>query len=216
MQARYYDPRIGRFMSMDPVGFVESNPMSFNRYLYVNNNPYKYIDPTGTYYTVGYGDYFAGLLGVFGSDVQKDAIDGTVAAATEIAAEISGYNDAVEGYAAYSRGDYLGIAVTVAGTVSKPVKAATRGGLLPKSPTGVGSVPKQDRDPKRYFTPKERALQREKQNHLCGDGCGKTINQSNSKGHHIERHADGGNTVPENHSEVCDDCHLGIHSKDLQ
>jgi len=47
MQARYYDPRIGRFMSMDPVGFVVSNPMSFNRYLYVNNNPYKYVDPDG-------------------------------------------------------------------------------------------------------------------------------------------------------------------------
>jgi len=47
MQARYYDPRIGRFMSQDPVGFVESNPMSFNRYAYANNNPYKYVDPDG-------------------------------------------------------------------------------------------------------------------------------------------------------------------------
>jgi len=47
MQARYYDPKIGRFMSMDPVGFVATNPMSFNRYLYVNNNPYKYVDPDG-------------------------------------------------------------------------------------------------------------------------------------------------------------------------
>jgi hypothetical protein len=34
---------------MDPVGFVESNPMSFNRYLYVNNNPYKYNDPDGKF-----------------------------------------------------------------------------------------------------------------------------------------------------------------------
>jgi hypothetical protein len=32
---------------MDPVGFVEENPMSFNRYLYVNNNPYRYTDPYG-------------------------------------------------------------------------------------------------------------------------------------------------------------------------
>jgi uncharacterized protein RhaS with RHS repeats len=47
MQARYYDPRIGRFMSTDPVGFVEENRMSFNRYLYVNNNPYKYVGPDG-------------------------------------------------------------------------------------------------------------------------------------------------------------------------
>ena len=48
MQARYYDPVIGRFMSNDPVGYTAKNPvMSFNRYLYVNNNPYKYTDPDG-------------------------------------------------------------------------------------------------------------------------------------------------------------------------
>jgi RHS repeat-associated protein len=47
--ARYYDPEVGRFASVDPVGFVESNPMSFNRYLYVNNNPYKYVDPDGEF-----------------------------------------------------------------------------------------------------------------------------------------------------------------------
>lgn len=45
--ARYYDPVIGRFMAIDPVGFQEGNPTSFNRYAYANNNPYKYVDPDG-------------------------------------------------------------------------------------------------------------------------------------------------------------------------
>ncbi|WP_435274237.1 RHS repeat-associated core domain-containing protein [Psychrobium sp. nBUS_13] len=45
MQARYYDPVIGRFYSNDPVGFRDVH--SFNRYVYANNNPYKYTDPTG-------------------------------------------------------------------------------------------------------------------------------------------------------------------------
>jgi RHS repeat-associated protein len=45
--ARYYDPALGRFLSDDPVRFTESNPMSFNRYAYANNNPYKYVDPDG-------------------------------------------------------------------------------------------------------------------------------------------------------------------------
>jgi RHS repeat-associated protein len=45
--ARYYDPALGRFLSTDPVGFSESNLMSFNRYAYANNNPYKYVDPDG-------------------------------------------------------------------------------------------------------------------------------------------------------------------------
>lgn len=47
MQARYYDPVIGRFYSNDPVGFNGNNPMTFNRYAYANNNPYKYTDPDG-------------------------------------------------------------------------------------------------------------------------------------------------------------------------
>ena len=45
MQARYYDPVIGRFYSNDPVGFRDIH--SFNRYAYANNNPYRYIDPDG-------------------------------------------------------------------------------------------------------------------------------------------------------------------------
>ena len=46
MQARYYDPVAGRFLSVDPVA---ASPESFNRYWYANNNPYKYIDPEGRF-----------------------------------------------------------------------------------------------------------------------------------------------------------------------
>ena len=48
MKARYYDERIGRFLSNDPVGFRSSRPVSFNRYTYSANNPYRYIDPDGS------------------------------------------------------------------------------------------------------------------------------------------------------------------------
>lgn len=47
MKARYYDPVVGRFYSNDPVGFLIDSPLSFNRYSYVSNNPYRYTDPTG-------------------------------------------------------------------------------------------------------------------------------------------------------------------------
>jgi len=47
MQARFYDPLVGRFLSTDPIHFQDGNPFTFNRYAYANNNPYRYTDPTG-------------------------------------------------------------------------------------------------------------------------------------------------------------------------
>ncbi|WP_412545838.1 RHS repeat-associated core domain-containing protein [Maricaulis sp. MIT060901] len=49
MQARYYDPAIGRFLSSDPVGFASGGPAYFNRYAYVGNNPLNATDPTGEF-----------------------------------------------------------------------------------------------------------------------------------------------------------------------
>ena len=46
-QQRYYDPSIGRFLSVDPIAANPSNGASFNRYVYASNNPYKFIDPDG-------------------------------------------------------------------------------------------------------------------------------------------------------------------------
>ena len=47
MGARYYDPALGRFLSVDLVGFNEQNSHSFNRYSYANDNPYRFKDPDG-------------------------------------------------------------------------------------------------------------------------------------------------------------------------
>jgi len=47
MQARFYDPLVGRFLSTDPIHFTDDNPFTFNRYSYANDNPYRYRDPTG-------------------------------------------------------------------------------------------------------------------------------------------------------------------------
>lgn len=45
--ARNYDAQLGRFLSIDPIDFSESNVASFNRYAYANNNPLKFRDPDG-------------------------------------------------------------------------------------------------------------------------------------------------------------------------
>jgi hypothetical protein len=38
---------IGRFLSLDPAAFDPTKPMTFNRYAYAANNPYRYKDPDG-------------------------------------------------------------------------------------------------------------------------------------------------------------------------
>ena len=47
MQARYYDPVIGCFLSNDPVGFAQGGTGYFNRYAYTMNNPINATDPDG-------------------------------------------------------------------------------------------------------------------------------------------------------------------------
>ncbi|MBI4331763.1 MAG: RHS repeat-associated core domain-containing protein [Chloroflexi bacterium] len=45
--ARYYDPQLSRFVSLDPIMSKLKNPQGQNRYSYVANNPLKNIDPNG-------------------------------------------------------------------------------------------------------------------------------------------------------------------------
>lgn len=47
MNARYYAPALGRFLSADTVVPDPGNPQSLNRFAYSLNNPVKYRDPTG-------------------------------------------------------------------------------------------------------------------------------------------------------------------------
>ena len=46
MQQRYYDPQIGRFISIDPLE-VTSSGDGFARFSYVADNPYGFTDPDG-------------------------------------------------------------------------------------------------------------------------------------------------------------------------
>jgi RHS repeat-associated protein len=47
MNARYYDPTLGRFISADTVVPDPGNPQALNRYAFVYNNPISNVDPSG-------------------------------------------------------------------------------------------------------------------------------------------------------------------------
>ena len=57
--ARFYSPKLGRFLSPDTIVPGYTNPQAFNRYSYVLGNPLRYIDPTG-HYCVGDDEDCAG------------------------------------------------------------------------------------------------------------------------------------------------------------
>lgn len=49
MNARVYDPVIGRFLSADPIIPSLADSQSVNSYSYVGNRPFSHTDPTGLY-----------------------------------------------------------------------------------------------------------------------------------------------------------------------
>jgi len=85
MQARYYDPVIGRFYSNDPIGYTAKNPvMSFNRYMYVNNNPYKYTDPDGKLLNFAIGALIGGIAEVASQAIAGKGFNGNKIAASMV------------------------------------------------------------------------------------------------------------------------------------
>jgi len=47
LRARWYDPRIGRFISADPFEGRQEDPRSLNRYVYAHSDPVHSADPSG-------------------------------------------------------------------------------------------------------------------------------------------------------------------------
>ena len=60
LNARFYDPQTGRFISRDTYRGVPDNAGTWHLYAYCANNPVNYVDPSGHYYTavrLGYNLY---------------------------------------------------------------------------------------------------------------------------------------------------------------
>lgn len=84
-KSRYYNPKLGRFIQPDTVVPDGKNLQAYNRYTYVNNNPLKYVDPTGHFFWLAF--IGAILLGaaigaatsaIFGGNIWLGAIQGAI------------------------------------------------------------------------------------------------------------------------------------------
>lgn len=120
MQARYYDPVIGRFYSNDPIEFRDVH--SFNRYAYANNNPYKYIDPDGR---DNYAIHAAKARST-GQSIGELSRCAGCAGAGIMMSEVIGLKDIADSITAMNNGDFSGAGIKLAEVVLKPLKIAKK------------------------------------------------------------------------------------------
>ncbi len=52
LRARYYNPSVGRFLTMDTVAGSIFEPKTLHKYLYAGNDPVNNIDPSGHQFTI--------------------------------------------------------------------------------------------------------------------------------------------------------------------
>ncbi len=70
LQSRYYDPQIGRFINADDPGLIaslsQSTVMGTNLFVYCDNNPVMYSDPTGH---ISPANIIGAIIGVVGGAI---------------------------------------------------------------------------------------------------------------------------------------------------
>ena len=123
MQARYYDPMIGRFLGEDPVDFIGSggNPAYFNRYAYSGNDPINNIDPDGEFFqVVGFA------LGVASNVAIQTLVEGKSLGEVNVVEALTSGVVGATGLGAVSQGAKAIKAVRGAKQVSKKLKKAQR------------------------------------------------------------------------------------------
>ncbi|MGK2886970.1 MAG: polymorphic toxin type 33 domain-containing protein, partial [Rhodococcus sp. (in: high G+C Gram-positive bacteria)] len=74
MHARYYNPNLGRFLSVDPAysDGTPNEPQKWNRYTYVTNNPLRFSDPDGRDKLDVVNGFFNSLVSNFGVTIRVD------------------------------------------------------------------------------------------------------------------------------------------------
>ncbi|MBF0593330.1 MAG: hypothetical protein HQL22_00010 [Candidatus Omnitrophica bacterium] len=148
--ARYYNPKLGRFITPDTIVQAPSNPQTLNRYTYCNNNPVNLIDSTGHdwwsrawsklggFFTKGPGSSILQIVGV----VAAPFTGGASLMLTYIGMAISGYNAYRAGreqFNAWLEGTAIGLVVggMVNSVLGASIASFYGGGLLGSTLAGA-------------------------------------------------------------------------------
>jgi RHS repeat-associated protein len=134
MRARYYNPRMMRFVNADPIGFGGGT----NWYAYCGNDPVSFADPFGLY--VGVDDAVATIggaaIGLLGQGV-ADLWHGKVSPWSHYLAAGAGGAVAGEGFLYLGPGS-LGLGAATAGAISGAAGAATTSVIRQVSDVNAG------------------------------------------------------------------------------
>jgi RHS repeat-associated protein len=239
--ARYYSSTLGRWNSPDwssvpaPVPYANlTNPQTLNLYAMVRDNPESFADLDGHDCCLEWalagggtiaGDTEAGAVTGAAFGPEGALIGAGLGLGIGIVANGGGRSPAgyVPGGSLTDENGNSVFQMSKQGSNAQETQSAPAGQSTPaqppdgtnglqKPPTGKGSTPPEERDPKRTWTKEQRQQKLDQQNGKCAQ-CGedKTVDETN--GHHKDRHADGGPTNNANHAEVCKDCHKELHKR---
>ena len=135
LQTRYYDPQIGRFMTIDDLSYLAPDTINgLNLYAYCGNNPVMRVDPNGT----KWWHWLAGALAVIGVALVVGAITVLTAGVgtTVLAGTLAG---AVIHGAAVGALIGAGVGIVAGGIIGGAVSGWTTEGILTGMGIGLGA-----------------------------------------------------------------------------
>jgi RHS repeat-associated protein len=136
--ARFYSPRLGRFVSADTIVPNPMSPQNFNRYSYASNNPLGYRDPTGHQNWDAVNEYFMGIAYQIGANNWEAFGVSSVAAVRAGAEEVAQEHSDSMAFEVGRLCGSLGTALQGLGEIGGGITAAEAGGTV--SGTGVGAL----------------------------------------------------------------------------
>jgi hypothetical protein len=136
--ARFYSPRLGRFVSADSIVPNPLSPQDLNRFSYASNNPLRYRDPTGHQNWDAVNEYFMGVVYQIGANNWEAMGVSSVAAVRAGAEEVAQEHSDSMAFEVGRLCGSLGTALQGLGEVEGGLAAAEAGVAV--SGTGVGAL----------------------------------------------------------------------------